>query len=266
MKVFKMSFFFAMLILFVSCAQEQERRDGYKVVWEEDFKSSKKLEENWSKIPRGEADTDKYMSDYEGLYEVSNGTLILRGMKNTVLPSDPSPYLTGGLYTKDKRVFNEGRIEIKAKLFGARSAWPALWLLPEADVKWPQGGEIDIMERLGTDGYIYQTVHSDYTVVQDIKDDPKSGIVAHLNLDKYNVYAVELFADSLKFFVNDTHTFTYPRIETDKSGQFPFSDNKYYLLIDMHLGGNWAGPVNEQDLPAEIHIDWVRHLVKQKEE
>ncbi len=38
------------------------------------------------------------------------------------------------------------------------------------------------------------------------------------------------------FAVNHRHTYTYPRIDTDKEGQFPFYQ-PYYLLIDMQLGG-----------------------------
>lgn len=262
MKVFKMSVMFALLFILASCGQQQDK-NGYKVVWEENFEDSTKLEQNWSRIPRGKSDWNNYMSDYDGLYKIDAGNLILKGIKNTVLPDDSVPFITGGVFTKGKMNFDHGRIEIKAKLFGARGAWPAIWMLPENE-EWPDGGEIDIMERLNADNYIYQTVHSDYTEKQGIKDNPKAGIVAHIKPDNYNVYAVELFPDSIQFFVNDTHTFTYPRIETDKSGQFPYGDKKFYLLIDMQLGGNWVGNVNEQDLPAEMHIDWVRYLKKEK--
>ena len=261
MKAFNMSVLFAALILMISCGQQQQTKRGYTVAWEENFEDSTKLVDNWSKIPRGGSDWNNYMSDYDGLFEVKSGNLILKGIKNTVLPEDSVPYLTGGVFTKGKKVFGHGRIEIKARLFGARSAWPAFWLLPENE-QWPHGGEIDIMERLNMDDFIYQTVHSDYTYNQGIKDDPKAGVVAHINPDNYNVYAVELFADSISFFVNDTHTFTYPRIDTDKSGQFPYGDKNFYLLLDMQLGGDWVGPVKEEDLPTEMHIDWVRYLTK----
>jgi hypothetical protein len=60
------------------------------------------------------------------------------------------------------------------------------------------------------------------------------------------------------FFINGQKTFTYPRIKTDKEGQFPFSEHKYYLLLDMQLGGSWVGKVNPDDLPVEMEIDWVR--------
>ena len=102
MKVFKMSILFATLILMISCAQQKEVKRGYTLVWEENFDDSTKLVDNWSKIPRGGSDWNNYMSDYDGLFEVRSGNLILKGIKNTVLPEDSVPYLTGGVYTKDK--------------------------------------------------------------------------------------------------------------------------------------------------------------------
>ncbi len=263
MKLLKEKTILLYLILLIASCGPEKTENGYTILWEENFEDSTKLEANWSKIPRGENDWNIYMSDHNGLYGVKSGKLILKGVKNTLLPEDDAPYLTAGVYTKGKRTFGYGRLEINAQLIGARGAWPAIWLLPK-DQEWPHGGEIDIMHRLNNDNLIYQTIHSTYTVDQGIKNTPKSSIAAHINPDNYNVYAVELYPDSIRFFVNDTHTFTYPRIETEKSGQFPFSDNEFYLLIDMQLGGSWAGNVNEQDLPTEMHIDWVRFIDLEK--
>lgn len=74
-----------------------------------------------------------------------------------------------------------------------------------------------------------------------------------------------MYQDSLVFFINETRTFAYPRIETDKEGQFPFTDKKFYLLLDMQLGGSWVGAVDSSDLPVEMEIDWVRFYQKKKE-
>mgnify|MGYP001390782287 FL=1 len=57
------------------------------------------------------------------------------------------------------------------------------------------------------------------------------------------------------FYVNDIKTKTYPRIETEHKGKFPFSDQEFHLLIEMKSG---ASNVNIEHLPAEIKIDWVR--------
>lgn len=154
---------------------------------------------------------------------------------------------------------------MKAKLQGARGAWPAIWLKPFEEEKypWPTGGEIDIMERLNYDSIAYQTVHSVYTQHLNIRKNPPQGATGAIRPDDYNVYAVEMYPDSIVFFINDCRTFAYPKIETDKEGQFPF-DRPYYLLIDMQLGGSWVGAVDTLDLPVEMCVDWVRYYKKSK--
>ena len=123
--------------------------------------------------------------------------------------------------------------------------------------KWPHDGEIDIMERLNFETIAYQTIHSHF--IDDLKiKDPKPGATGVIYPDRFNTYALEKYPDSLVLFINDKRTFAYPRIQTDKEGQFPFDKHKYYLLIDMQLGGSWVGPVDQKDLPVEMEIDWVR--------
>lgn len=120
------------------------------------------------------------------------------------------------------------------------------------------GGEIDIMERLNYDSIAYQTVHNHYTLHLGIKNNPKHSATGPIDVNTFNVFGVDLWPDSLVFHINGKQTFTYPRIETDKEGQFPFNIPQY-LLIDMQLGGSWVGEVNPKDLPVEMEVDWVRH-------
>lgn len=264
--------FASLLMLFSGCGNEKEAilketstkevstPKGWTLFWEENFDGNSFDASRWSKIPRETyfAEWNKYMSDYDSCYQVTNSNLVLRGLRNTNQPGDSAPYLTGGIYTKDKVAFGNGRLEIRAKLGKAQGAWPAFWMMPADDSQWPHGGEIDIMEHLNKDGFVYQTVHSYYTYTLDIQEPPK-GATGVMDAEGYNVYAVEMYPDSLSFYVNDVHTFTYPRIETDIEGQFPFN-REYYLLLDMQLGGpgTWAGEINPADLPIEMQIDWVR--------
>lgn len=235
-----------------------------KLLWEENFDGPTTFDSRyWTKIPRGTSDWNRYMSGFDSCYAIQDGKLILRGMVNSYLPNDTARFLTGGVYTKDKVSFGFGRWEIRAKLNGAKGAWPAFWLLPQ-DGSWPESGEIDIMERLDFDSIAYQTVHSNYTHHLNIKDNPPQGSTGKIDPNAFNTYAVELHPDSLVFFINDKQTFTYPRIETDKEGQFPFSENQYYLLLDMQLGGSWVGEVEVEDLPVEMEIDWVRFYALDK--
>ena len=90
------------------------------------------------------------------------------------------------------------------------------------------------MERLNNDTIAYQTVHSAYTYTLGIKDNPKQGGIGFINRDDYNVYSVEMYQDSLVFSLS-----TKPApslilaLRPDKEGQFPFTDKKFYLLLDM---------------------------------
>ncbi len=248
---------FTWLILLLASCSSQKKLQKTRLKWEENFDQAVSFDSTrWSKIPRGTSEWQKYMSNFDSCYAMRDGKLILRGIINNSLPNDTARYLTGGVYTKDKVGFGFGRLEINAKLNGARGAWPAFWLLSQ-DMKWPDGGEIDIMERLNFDSIAYQTVHSHYTYTLKIKE-PKQGATGAIHPNAFNTYAVEMHRDSLVFFINNIKTFSYPRIQTDKEGQYPFDKFKYYLLLDMQLGGDWVGKIEPADLPVEMEIDWVR--------
>ena len=231
----------------------------WKLDWEDNFNSTELDTAVWGRCTRGNADWCNTLSDRDDLVGLRDGCLILRGIGNPDRSVDTVEYLTGGVWTKDRKAFEPGRIEIRARLHGARGAWPALWLLPYDHKRfpWPTGGEIDIMERLNYDNFAYQTVHSYYTYTLGQQNPPKGG-TGRINPEEFNVYAVEIYPDSVVFDINGKHTLTYPRVATDKPGQFPYNI-PMYLLMDMQLGGSWVGKVDPADLPVEMEIDWVRH-------
>ena len=248
-----------LITVFLAACSQSLQPHKEKLVWEEDFNQPNTFDNTrWSKIPRGGSDWDRHMSDFDSLYAMRDGKLILRGINNRTVTTDTSRFLTGGVYTKDKVSFGLGRVEVRAKLNGAKGAWPAFWMLGQGH-RYPGGGEIDIMERLNYDNIIYQTAHTYYTITLNIKDNPKHGGTAPFNPNEFNTFAVEKHRDSLVFLVNNKRTFAYPRIQTDQQDQFPFADAQHYLLLDMQLGGSWVGNVDPADLPVEMEIDWVKY-------
>ena len=240
---------------FASCAREPR----WVLAWEETFDGEVLDSTVWSRIPRGRADWANTQSLDERCLELKDGVLYLKGIVNDDRTKDTAAFLTGGIWCKGKNAFRGGGIEVRAKLQAAQGAWPAVWVLPfDKRAGWPDEGEIDLMERLNYDSIVYQTVHSHYTYDLGIKDYPAHGGIAPIDPDGYNVYGVDIWSDSLVFYVNGVRTFCYPKIRTDEEGQFPF-DVPQYLLIDMQLGGQWVGPVDAGDLPVEMQVDWVRH-------
>lgn len=260
-----------LLILFLLCCNnKKDKTDNaeWVLIWEDDFNRNDIFSTgDWEKIKR-EYPTPDWMfhiSDYEGCYDIRNGKISLRGLVNDYLPEDTAKFLTGGITTKGLRSFQNGRIEVKAKLQAGKGAWPAIWLLPD-EGSWPEEGEIDIMERLHYDDFIHQTIHSSYTVNLKKTEDPPHHHTVPFDSTQFNVFAVELSSDSISWYLNDVHTFTYPRIEpefAEQNGQYPY-DRPYHLIVDMQLGASWMPPVAKDDLPVEMIIDWVRFYQKQE--
>lgn len=250
--IFSLSF----IIILISCADSE--KDEWKLVWEENFNQPGLDNSVWSKIPRGLSDWNKFMSDYDSCYAFENGNLILRGIPNTSQLADTAKVLTGGIWSKGKKVFQNGRIEFRAKLDEAKGAWPAIWMMPEGR-RWPEGGEIDIMEHLNFDSIVYQTIHTSYTLAD--KDGPQRYATHPIRKNDYNIYALEFYPDSLRFFTNNTLTLCYPRVDSLGKEQFPFED-EFYILISNQVGGGWIGDYDIEQLPVNMYIDWVRFYQK----
>ena len=245
--------------LSITIGCKKEPLEDWKLVWEDEFNRDDIFSTGiWSKIwgcPTSDADWCKTMSQDPSLFEIKNGNLILLGKPSSDPVKDKSKYITGGVSTKNKKYFQNGRLEIRCKLEAHQGAWPAIWMVPDAP--WPTGGEIDIVERLNYDPFVYHTLHSPYT--QAGKKDPSKTTI---NPDDYNIYAVELDTDEVRFYVNGTQTFSYARIpEKDSEGQFPFN-RPYMLRIDMQLGGKWVGEVKPFTKPIRMYVDWVRFYQK----
>lgn len=238
--------------------KENRNPKKWKVVWEDHFDAPQLDNSKWTKIPQGKSDWNDQMTDkHPDCFGWKDGKLHLIGIKNTDTLSDPRPYLTGGIYSKGKFAFQYGKIEIRAKLEAAKGAWPAIWMLPANGAKWPNGGEMDVMEHLNFDTIIYQTIHSHYTIKLKQKENPPHHGTTVLDLDAFNIFGLEWHPDKLVFTLNGKPTFTYPKIEGVDASQWPF-DHPFYILIDQQLGGSWVGDVDMEQLPVNMVIDWVK--------
>lgn len=245
-----------LFICFISCSSPEE----WILEWHDDFNAPQLDETVWSRTDRGIADWSKTQSKDPRCMELRDGLLILKGFVNDDLTTDSAEYLTGGIWTKYTKGFEPGRFEVRCRLHGAKGSWPAIWLLPSEYTKypWPTGGEIDIMERLNHDSIVYQTVHSSYTVKMEQRDNPLYSRTTAINPEEFNVYGVDMYPDSIVFHINGNRTHVYPRLTDGDACQFPFYI-KQYLIIDMQIGGNWVGEVDNQQLPVEMEIDWVKY-------
>ena len=251
----------ALISIFLAKLSWSQEHRRYALVWHDEFNSGTLDEQVWSKIKRSKSDWAIHMSPHDTLYAFENGDLVLRGMVNDFLPNDNAAFLTGGVWSKYRKTFGFGRIEIRAKFDVAQGYWPAIWMLPQVnhDLSWPHGGEIDIMEHFRDNPTVNQTVHSDYTVNLGQRNRPSHVAYPKYNEGEYNTYGVERFQDSLVFFVNGKRTLNYPRFRDGDEGQFPFSQHDYYLILDAQIGRDRSPYIDTTKMPVELRIDYVRY-------
>lgn len=224
--------------------------------WSEEFNTDEIDWNVWKYCPRHSPEWADKMSSRKDLTLLKDGNLEVWAKVNDN-SSDNSKYVTGGIWGEGLKGFKLGRIDVRVKKDFAKSFWPAVWMMPNSNVSWPDGGEIDIMEHLNYDNIVYQTVHSYYTENVS-KDNPKDHSTTRVDTREFHIYSVEVFADRLIYYVDNKAQLVYKKDST-KKGQYPFTDNDFYMILSAQLGGNWPGPADGKDLPAAMYVDFVRY-------
>ncbi len=252
--------FFAVLVLFLACGCSH--KEGWSLVWMENFDGQAIDETVWSRIRKGPDPWDDMMSKRPDLAYIEDGNLVLLGKVNDGSGGDTTAFVTGGVWSKGKKSFQLARFEIRAKFSSTDGFWPALWLMPDNDSPWPLCGEIDIMEHYGLDAFVHQTIHSDYTVNVDSQN-PRHSALADVDPNDWNVYAAEVYRDSVCFFTNNVKSFTYPRVE-GKENQFPWADQPFFIILSNQFQGEEPGcqgakkVTHPEQLPSELRVDWIK--------
>lgn len=249
----------ALLFTFTACMPQTPE---WKLVWTENFDGPALDTSVWTRVEPGEHDWNDMMSLREDLAYIEDGQLVLLGKVNDGQSDDTTRFVTGGVHSKGKKSFRMARFEIRAKFSHADGFWPALWLMPDCDVTWPDAGEIDIMEHLNADSFVYQTVHSHYSLNVS-RDNPPNYATAPVDPHGWNIYAAEVYQDSVCLYTNGAKTLCYPRVE-GLEHQFPWADFPFYLILSNQLGGKWVGEVKTvAQLPSELRIDWIKVYTRQ---
>lgn len=235
---------------------------SWHLLWTDNFDGTALDASHWKRIepanpPSSGPDWRKYISTDNACFKFTGSALSLLGINTPADVNDSRPYICGGITTQG--LFNlepPFRVEIRAKLTDAQGAWPAIWMMPvDATGGWPACGEIDIIEHLNHDSFVYQTVHSAYT---QTGGEPANSTTAAIKTGDYNTYGIAVTEDAVAWFVNGKETFRYRRVPSAGASQYPFYKD-WYLKIDMQLGGSWVGLVNQQQLPVSMDIDYVKY-------
>lgn len=183
---------------------------------------------------------------------VKNGILYIQAFKKEggYTSAKISPKVNG------QRVgFQAGKLEIVAKLPCGRGTWPAFWLLSRdnkytqdlTDEQWAQdsylwakNGEIDMMEAAGSScGEFSSDVHTYTSVVEGT--DPNVGKAKISNPHEFHTFGLEWTLDHMTFTLDGK-----PYKTVLKGNDWPF-DQPFYLMINLAMGGNVGGTIDDSD-------------------
>ena len=264
----------------------------WDLVWSDEFEDTTLNLENWQAEVNcwggGNNEQQCYTAREDNAY-VSDGVLHLVAKSevytgnNGVAGDDVTlGYTSARLRTKGLHDWTFGRFEIRAKLPYGQGTWPAIWMLPTDSPygTWASSGEIDIMEavNLTVDGEnrVFGTLHYGRNWPGNVHAGTSYQLPSGVNpAHDFHVYALEWEEGEIRWYVDDVHYATqqqdgwYSQFQSD--GQWlngpvgaPFdSAQKYHLLLNLAVGGDWAGNVNRGGIddnvfPQTFAIDWVR--------
>ena len=255
---------FAFLVIFCcsnSSSLGPSSSAQWQLVWNDEFNysglpDSAKWNYNVGGDGWGNNELEYYTKRRMENARVENGNLVIEARKE---PWQGMKYTSARLVTKNKADWQYGKIEVRAKLPKGRGTWPAIWMLGSTTpLKWPDDGEVDIMEHVGYDqGNIHGSIHCkkyNWTINTQktaIKPVPDCS-------EQFHLYGIEWNADSIKLSIDSNNYISFAN-EHSGYGAWPF-DNKMFLILNIAVGGNWGGQkgIDDSIWPQQMLIDYVR--------
>ena len=233
----------------------------YQMVWSDEFDytglpDSTKWNYDVGGNGWGNHELEYYTSKRTENARVENGNLIIEARKESWQGMN---YTSARLLTKGKMSWQYGKIETRAKLPRGRGTWPAIWMLGDTNpLKWPDDGEVDIMEHVGFDqGIVHGSVHC--KKYNWVIGNGKTATTQVMDCsDSFHVYTVEWNNSTINISVDST---SYMTFSNEHSGYdaWPF-DNKLFLILNIAVGGDWGGQkgVDDSIWPQQMVIDYVK--------
>jgi beta-glucanase (GH16 family) len=162
-------------------------------------------------------------------------------------------YSSARLSTSGRVSWTYGFIEVRAKLPCGRGTWPAIWMLGTGG-RWPDDGEIDIMEQVGSaPTRVFGTLHS---AAHHGGDGTGAATQVTSACSAFHNYQLTWVPGAIAIGVDDT---LFYRSSDPKTGPaaWPFTAPQY-LLLNLAIGGDLGGPVDDTIFPVALEIEYVR--------
>jgi len=168
-------------------------------------------------------------------------------------------YTSAKITTRNKVSFKYGSFEVKMKLPKGLGTWPAFWFLGDniKEVGWPACGEIDLMEYVGKDpDTIHFSLHSknyNHTKFNNLHLKKEFKNIS----DDFHIYRLDWDSKGFKYYLDSELIFTAEKGDKQGEGDWPF-DAPFFMIINLAIGGNWGGKIDDSIFPVEFIVDYVK--------
>ena len=177
-------------------------------------------------------------------------------------------YTSACLTTRGKFDFLYGRLEVRARIPVAYGAWPAIWTLGNK-MEWPSCGEIDLMEFYRTDGKPYILANYAWGNERHYNAEWNSKKIPYehfLEKDpfwatRFHTWRMDWDKDTIRINLDD-ELLNEVAQSTTINGSIgkhisPFTQ-PHYILLNLALGGDNGGNIDDTAFPMRYEIDYVR--------
>ena len=264
MNKFSWIFFFILIFGSFQCAKStgvEVPKDTNKLIWSDEFNGTGLPDATkWDYEIGFIRNNEPQYYTYQRLENVrqENGYLVIEALKEEYKGAH---YTSASINTLNRMAFTgDIRVEVKAQLPHGKGIWPAIWMMGSniTQVGWPKCGELDIMEFIGINpDKIYGTLHWwDSTSANANNLLSKGSNVTVSDLETaFHVYSLERKGAEISLFMDNTNVMTMSTPATAFQNTFV---GPLYLLLNLAMGGSWAGPVDDTIFPQKFLIDYVR--------
>lgn len=222
---------------------DEDTEGDWRLVWQDDFNGSTLDAQAWNVV-----EAPPFKNNELQTYALKNVS-VEDGCLKIVSTEKDGNYLSGAVTTENKQLFQQGKIEIRARLPEGKGIFPALWMLPQSGADYP---EVDIIEFLGDKPKeIWHVMHYE----QDGKKlRVYEKVLGSSYNDDYHVFSIEWTDDGVVWRIDGEQT-----LSTEKY----IPNDKMYLYINTAVGGNWPGsPDTQTAFPQTMLIDYVKYYQK----
>jgi beta-glucanase (GH16 family) len=236
---------------------------GYQLVWSDEFNTPGLPDPSKWAYDTGmnqqgwhNRELQYYSGPREANAVVRDGKLILTARHESLAKAADwggQHYTSSRLLTRGLADWTYGFFEVRAKLPCGKGLWPAIWMLNNQGT-WPDDGELDIMEFIGADPTrVFSTVHT-------AAGYGSRGVGGAVRMSDactaFHNYQMHWTADRVEFAIDGFSHVSIPKLD-DSRRIWPFNKPQF-LLLNIAVGGDLGGPVDDNIFPATMEVEHVR--------